>query len=164
MRFPPLCSMFLLAVLSMPVALKAQTAPDAAKLFSSSADVQALIEKAKSERKNNAPTVTETILSLSPYKAMLEYRTAAGPAAIHETEAEFFYVIEGSATLVTGGKLLNETYPNASNIMGTALEGGTPRSIARGDFIVVPQGTPHWFSAVNGTLVLMSLHVPRTQP
>jgi quercetin dioxygenase-like cupin family protein len=35
------------------------------------------------------------------------------------------------------------------------------RRVAKGDFIMVPEGTPHWFSAIDGTIVLMSLHLPR---
>ena len=98
---------------------------------------------------------------MAPYNANLEYRASVGPAAVHETEAELFYVIEGSATMMTGGKLVNETRTNAANLTGTAIEGGTSRAVAKGDFIIVPEKTPHWFSAINGTIVLMTLHVPR---
>jgi mannose-6-phosphate isomerase-like protein (cupin superfamily) len=75
-----------------------------------------------------------------------------------------FYVIDGSATLVTGGKLTEEKRTNAENLTGSGIEGGTPRPVAKGDFIIVPENTPHWFSAINGTVVLMSLHVPRPVP
>jgi mannose-6-phosphate isomerase-like protein (cupin superfamily) len=135
----------------------------AMKTYTSAADITALIAKAKSDRKGNVPTTTENILRAAPYNASLEYRAAVGPAAVHEKEAEFFYVIDGSATMVTGGKLVEEKR-NGDNLTGTAIEGGTPRSVAKGDFIVVPENTAHWFSTINGTLVLMSLHVPRPVP
>ena len=131
------------------------------KTFSSAADVQALIAKAKSDRKGEQPIVAERILQLAPYNANLEYRAAVGPASVHETEAEMFYVIDGSATMVTGGKLTGETRTNPANLSGKGIEGGESRSIAKGDFIIVPEGTPHWFSSINGVLVLMSVHVPR---
>ncbi|HZS51701.1 MAG TPA: cupin domain-containing protein [Bryobacterales bacterium] len=131
------------------------------KTFSSAKDVEALIAKAKSERKDNQPVVTERILQLPPYNANLEYRAAVGPASIHEREAEIFYVIDGSATMVTGGKLVDESRTNPNNLTGKGIEGGSSREIGKGDFIVVPEKTPHWFSAIHGTLVLMSLHVPR---
>ncbi len=132
------------------------------KTFTSSAEITALIAKAKSERKGDAPIVTERILSLAPYNASLEYRGAVGPAAVHEKEAEMFYVIDGSATLMTGGKLVNEKRTNAENLTGTGIENGTAQNVAKGDFVIVPENTPHWFSSINGTIVLMSLHVPRT--
>jgi mannose-6-phosphate isomerase-like protein (cupin superfamily) len=145
------------AVAQQPAALPMKT-------YTSAADITALIAKAKSDRKDNAPTTTENILRAAPYTASLEYRAAVGPAAVHEKEPEFFYVIDGSATLVTGGKLTAEKRTNAANLTGTGIEGGTPQSVAKGDFIVVPENTAHWFSAINGTLVLMSLHVPRPVP
>jgi len=136
-------------------------AAQAVKIYSSSSDVAALQAKAKSDRKGTAPIVVKRILQLPPYNANLEYRAAVGPASIHEKEAEFFYVIDGSATLVTGGKLLNESRTNAENLTGSGIEGGTPRNVAKGDFFVVPENTPHWFSAINGSVTLMSLHAPR---
>jgi mannose-6-phosphate isomerase-like protein (cupin superfamily) len=131
------------------------------KSMSSSADIAAMIAKAKRERKSDQPTFTQPILKFAPYTASLEYRAAVGPAAIHETEAEMFYVIEGSGTLVLGGKLANEKRSNAHNLTGTAIEGGSSQKVAKGDFFVVLENTPHWFSTINGTLVLMSLHLPR---
>ena len=100
------------------------------------------------------------MIRLAPYNVSLEYRAAVANAAVHETEAELFYVIDGSATLVTGGKLKNETRTNETNLSGSGIEGGQSRHVAKGDFIMVPEGTPHWFSAIDGTVVLMSLHLP----
>lgn len=148
-------------------ALAQQPARDPAqamKTFASAADVAALAAKAKSERKEGQPLVAERILQLAPYNANLEYRAAVGPAALHEKEAEMFYVIDGSATMVTGGKLVKEARTNAENLTGTGIEGGTSRHVAKGDFIVVPENTPHWFSAIDGTITLMSLHIPRPVP
>jgi mannose-6-phosphate isomerase-like protein (cupin superfamily) len=150
---------------SMTLAIQtayAQPPAQPMKVFASSADVTALAAQAKSERKENQAIVTKPILRLAPYNASLEYRASVGPAAIHEKEAEFFYVIDGSATMVTGGKLVGESRTNAENLTGSAIEGGNTRSVAKGDFIVVPENTAHWFSAINGSITLMSLHVPRT--
>ena len=143
------------------VAVAQQPAAQAAKTFASSSDVAALIAKAKSERKEGQPMLSQSIVRLAPYGANLEYRAAIGPAAIHENEAELMYVIDGSATIVTGGKLVNEKRTNPENLSGTAIEGGSSRAIAKGDFILVPENTAHWFSAIDGTVVLMTLHLPR---
>lgn len=140
----------------------AQRPAEPTKTYASSADVRALIAKAKADHKEGQPTVIERILHLAPYSANLEYRTAVGPAAVHEKEAEMFYVIEGSGTLTTGGKLVNEKRTNAENLTGTAIEGGESRAMAKGDFAIVPENTPHWFSAIHGTLVMMSIHMPRS--
>lgn len=133
-----------------------QTAPAEMKTYTSAADVQALIAQKKAGR----------LLAAAPYSVNMEYRATVGPAAVHQREAEIFYIIEGTGTLVTGGKLVNETRTNPTNLSGTAIEGGTSRTVSKGDFILVPEGTPHWFSAIggNGALVDMSIHVPRPVP
>ena len=105
--------------------------------------------------------VAERILHLAPYNANLEYRAGLAPASVHEKEAEVFYVIDGTATMVTGGKLKEEKRTNPENLSGTGIEGGEARTVAKGDFIIVPENTPHWFSKIDGVLVLMTLHVPR---
>ena len=143
------------------VAAYAQQPPAPTKTYSSAADVAALLAKARADHKDGQPTVVETILHLAPYNANLEYRTGVGPAAVHEREAEMFYVLDGSATLTTGGKLKDEKR-NGENLTGTGIEGGNDQEVAKGDVIIVPENTPHWFSKINGTIVLMSLHVPRT--
>jgi len=128
----------------------------------SASDVTALIAKAKAERKGDQALLAQSMIQLAPYNVSLEYRAAVANAAVHETEAELFYVIDGSATLVTGGKLTNENRTNAANLSGSGIEGGVSRRVAKGDFIMVPEGTPHWFSAIDGTVVLMSLHLPHS--
>ncbi len=147
------------------VAMAKQPAPQSpekpTKTFTSSAEVTALIAKAKSEHKEGQSIVAEPMLELGSYDGHLEYRPSVGNAAVHEKEAEIFYVIDGSATLLTGGKLVKETRTNSTNLSGSAIEGGTSRTIAKGDFILVPENTPHWFSSIDGVLVLFSLHVPR---
>jgi mannose-6-phosphate isomerase-like protein (cupin superfamily) len=139
-------------------------APNAAssRTMVSAADVQAMIAKAKSERKDTQALLAQSMIQLAPYNVSLEYRAAVANAAVHEAEAELFYVIDGSATLVTGGKLTDETRTNAANLSGKGIEGGMSRKVTKGDFIMVPEGVPHWFSAIDGTVVLMSLHLPQT--
>lgn len=152
----------LVLTLGMAGAAWSQAAPQPTKTYASAADVQALLAKAKADHKDGQPIVAERILTLAPYAASLEYRTSVGPAAVHEKEAEMFYVIEGSGTLTTGGKLKDEKRQNAENLTGTGIEGGKSQELAKGDFAIVPENTPHWFSKINGTIVLMSLHVPRS--
>ena len=148
-----------LAVAQQPA--KQAKQPPANKTYVSASDVTAMMAKAKNERKQDQANFSQALLQLAPYSANMEYRSAVPQAAaVHEKEAEMFYVIDGSGTLVTGGKLVGETR-NGDNLTGTAIDGGDIQAVAKGDFFIVPDNTPHWFSKINGTLVLMSLHVPR---
>ena len=70
--------------------------------------------------------------------------------------------INGLAALVTGGALKDGKRTNATNLGGPAIEGGQSRTISKGDFVFVPQGTPHQITEVKGELMLMTMHVPRS--
>ena len=83
------------------------------------------------------------------------------PATLHETESEMIYVVEGAGVLTQGGKLLEEKRTNATNLAGRSIEGGSARRIAKGDYVFVPAGVAHSFTKTEGTLVIMSLHVPK---
>lgn len=144
----------------VPARQRQPRAPLPTKLFALSPDVAALIDKAKRDHKPGQAIVIEPLLTLAPYRANLEYRTTVGPAAVHVHDDEFFYVIDGSGTLVTGGKLTHPVQTNAENLSGDGIEGGKAVPVAKGDFIVVPENTPHWFSSINGQIIDMSLHVP----
>ena len=154
-----------LALMAAPALAQPRQVPEAAavaaaKTYTSSEEVQRLIAHAREVHKAE-PTIIQPILSLAPYRASLEYRTATGPAAVHEKEAELFYVIEGSGTLTTGGKLKDEKRQNPTNLQGSGIDGGMSRAVSKGDFLIVPEGSPHQYSDIKGELILMSLHVPR---
>ena len=135
------------------------------KVFSAGADIPALIAKAKADRKGEAPLVIEPILSLAPYGVSLEYRPLAAPASLHEKDAEIMYVLEGSGTIVTGGKLVDEKRSNAANLNGTSIAGGKSQAVVKGDVLIVPENTPHQVLPGGGdAIVLMTLHVPRPAP
>jgi mannose-6-phosphate isomerase-like protein (cupin superfamily) len=163
MRARVLCTIFTMisssALAQQPAA---QSPPPAPKLFAGAPDVTAMIAKAKAERKPDQPNFVQPIVRSAPYSANLEYRAAGvnAPASVHEREAEMFYVVEGSGTLVTGGKLREEKRTNAENLTGSGIDGGSPRRLVKGDWVMVPEKTPHWFTQIDGTIVLMSIHLP----
>ena len=133
------------------------------KTFTSAADVEAMIAKAKKERKPDQANFIQNLLRLPPYAVNLEYRVQGvdSPATVHEKDAEVIFVVDGACTFVTGGKLVNEKRTNPTNLSGTGIDGGSPRRIAKGDYVFVPENTPHAFTKTEGSLVIMSVHVPR---
>jgi len=132
------------------------------KPFISSAELAQLLAKADAARQAGNTFPHTALLRLAPYTANLEYRTAVGPASVHEKEAELFVVLDGSGTLVLGGKLVNESRRDPNNLSGTATEGGTSRTVSKGDMFIVPENVAHWFSSVDGKLAVMTLHIPRS--
>jgi mannose-6-phosphate isomerase-like protein (cupin superfamily) len=141
-------------------ALAQQAAPPV-QTFLNSKEIIALVDKAKADRKGEAPLVAEPILLLAPYRAMLEYRPATAPAALHEKDAELMVVLEGTGNIVTGGKLVDEKRVNAANLTGTAIADGNSQTVVKGDMLIVPANTPHQvIPAGQAPIVLMTLHVP----
>lgn len=89
----------------------------------------------------------------------------SGPNSIeHSQIAEVYHVMEGSATLVTGGTMENPK-PAApdSNVVkvlngpstnGGRITGGQSWKVSVGDVIVIPPNTPHWFSDIESDQIV----------
>ena len=150
----------ILVLVSTAASAQQPAAPSAGRTMVSAADVAALIAKAKVDRKDNQALLAQSMIRLAPYNVSLEYRAAVANAAVHETEAELFYVIDGSAMLVTGGRLKNETRTNEANLSGTGIEGGQSRHVAKGDFILVPEDQQHKNNQNNNTKKQKTQHQP----
>jgi mannose-6-phosphate isomerase-like protein (cupin superfamily) len=103
------------------------------------------------------------VFSLAPYNVNVERRLPRPQgASLHETQAELFYVIEGSATLLTGGTLTAPTR-NGTNLSGTGIEGGVRQTFSKGDFLLVPSGIPHQFVDIEAPVQLLSIYLPNAQ-
>ena len=97
-----------------------------------------------------------------------EQRTGAtGPGGIlHDDTAETYIVTSGSATLITGGTMVNGKRVAADDEITTILNGPscrgimvgyTTREIKPGDIIVIPEGVPHGFSAIPDHVTYLSI-------
>ena len=86
------------------------------------------------------------------YMVHASHRDKAGMVEVHEQDADIIYVLEGSATFVTGGEMVGGKVIGPGEIRGTDIKGGETRQISKGDVIIGPAGTPHWFKEVPGPL------------
>jgi len=94
------------------------------------------------------------LIEVVDYKIHASRRESApGLAEIHTRDTDIIYVLQGSATLVTGGRAIDAKATGAEELRGSAIEGGETREIVPGDVVVVPNGTPHWFKQVKGPLL-----------
>jgi uncharacterized protein GlcG (DUF336 family) len=82
------------------------------------------------------------------YMVHTSRRETAGVAEVHTKDADIIYVQDGSATFVTGGTVVEPKPTDPNEIRGKEITGGDTRTIAKGDVIIVPAGTPHWFKEV----------------
>ena len=150
-----LCGLLTLSIWAKTPATKSEAVTAGAVKIVSASDLAALV-KAQPAGEN----AFKAFIELAPYSVSMEHRIKGQGAAVHEKDAELFYIIDGSGTLVTGGKLVDEKRTNDANLSGTSIQGGTVKKVSKGDWVIVPEGVPHQFPTVEG-LTMMSLHLPR---
>lgn len=85
------------------------------------------------------------LIETTAYKIHASRREGPGMAEIHTRDTDIVYVLEGTATLVTGGDAAGATMTAESEWRGSAIVGGESRQLSKGDVIVIPNGVPHLF-------------------
>jgi quercetin dioxygenase-like cupin family protein len=80
------------------------------------------------------------------------HRDKAGQVEVHAKETDVIHVIDGEATFVTGGKMIGGKATKPGQMLGTDIEGGETHHLTKGDVVVVPAGTPHWFKEVPSSI------------
>ena len=91
-----------------------------------------------------------SLLANNEFKVSAGRRDAPGPVELHERDTDIFYILEGSATFITGGKIVEPTTISPGEIHGKEIIGGEPQHLVKGDVIIIPRGVPHWFKEVSG--------------
>ena len=93
------------------------------------------------------------LLENNDFKVHASQREAPGVAEIHTRDTDIIHVLEGSATLVTGGVAVEPKTIAPAELRGKEIKGGESRRLSRGDVIVIPNGVPHWFKQVDAPLL-----------
>lgn len=105
----------------------------------------------------------QPLLETEAYKVHASRRDGPGRAEIHESDTDIIYVLDGSATFVTGGRIVGAETTAAGEIRGSSISAGNTRRLVKGDFAVVPNGVPHWFRDVEGPLLYFVVKVTATE-
>lgn len=87
------------------------------------------------------------------YMVHASRREKSGMSEVHTLDTDIIYVVEGTATFVTGGRSIDPKMTAANEFRGTSIEGGETRQLKKGDVVIVPNGTPHWFKQVDGAFL-----------
>jgi glc operon protein GlcG len=93
------------------------------------------------------------------YMVHTSRRDKPGLAEVHALDTDIIYVLEGTATVVTGGTAVDAKAIGPNEIRGSRIEGGTTRQLSKGEVIIVPNNTPHWFKNVNGEFLYYTIKV-----
>jgi glc operon protein GlcG len=89
-----------------------------------------------------------TLVTAPDLTVLMMHRASPGEVEIHDKETDTFYVLDGEATLVTGGKMVEGRITAPNQKRGKNITGGESRHVSKGDVIVIPAGIPHWFKEV----------------
>ena len=102
-----------------------------------------------------------SLIATNNFKVMALRRDGPGEAEIHDADTDIIYVLDGSATFVTGGTAteLRTTTPGESR--GKSIEGGEERRIEKGDVMIIPNRVPHWFKEVKAPFLYYVVKVSR---
>jgi quercetin dioxygenase-like cupin family protein len=140
----------LIAVVTVLVSGAAGQTPPAPAVYKSGAELMAIIQSKlpATPDQADAPVSNE-----SAYRINVVHRGKPGPAMAHATGpakgTEVHYIIDGAATVVTGGKIVRGT--------SSVIEGGETHHLAKGDVLVIPAGTPHWYKEVEGSITYLEV-------
>lgn len=100
------------------------------------------------EQTRSAFAKGQPLVETAEYKVHASRREGPGMAEIHTLDTDIIYVLEGTATIVTGGSIRQAKAVAPHEIRGAAIDGGASRRLAKGDLFIVPNGVPHWFKDV----------------
>lgn len=86
---------------------------------------------------------SETLKEFAQHATMLSVRARDGEAELHKNFADIFFVLDGRATLVSGGVVVEPRTVGAGEVRGTSIDGGVQKELRAGDVAHVPAGVAH---------------------
>ena len=89
-----------------------------------------------------------TIVTAPNLIIQISKRTETGMSEVHDKETDTFHILSGSAVFVTGGEMIGSKPTAPGQYRGSGITGGQTHTLTKGDVMVVPAGTPHWFKTV----------------
>ncbi len=114
-----------------------------------------LLERAKhlkelAAEKGNASEKLETY---PHHYTMLAFRNRSGGGEAHQNYADVFYILDGRATLITGGEVVDPKSTGPGETLGTSVKGGSRQELKAGDVVHIPASMPHQMVLADGDTV-----------
>ena len=135
----------------------------------SSAEIHSLVQKTAADRVSDQALRVVSIngeynVGIGVVHRAKTSGAQAGGGIEHSQITEIYHVIEGNATLVTGGSMDNTSeFPadhpvvavlNGPSTRGGPIQNGVSRKIGPGDVVIIPPNTPHWFSEISSDQIV----------
>jgi len=127
--------------------------PGSPATYKSDADIATALKNAAAQADPGGSGQTSApFANTDQYRINIVHRAKAAGALAHAGNTELHHIIEGSATVVTGGKIVR-----GAGGAGATIEGGVSRHVTKGDVILVPADTPHWYKYVDGSVTYLEV-------
>jgi len=125
--------------------------PGSAGIYKSDAELTAALKKAIAAANGNQST--SPIANTDEYRINIVHREKAAGALAHEGNTELHYIIEGAGVVVTGGTIVRRT----DGVNNATIQGGETHAIKKGDVIIVPAGSAHWYKEVTAPITYLEV-------
>ena len=115
-----------------------------------------LLERAKQLRELAAQgdgSASETLERYPHHYTMLAFRSRSGGGELHQNFADLFYILDGHATVLTGGDVVDAKTTGPGEVRGASVKGGSRQDLKAGDVVHIPAGMPHQMLVAEGETV-----------
>jgi mannose-6-phosphate isomerase-like protein (cupin superfamily) len=115
-----------------------------------------LLERAKFLQQQAAKgdgSASETLEKYPHHYTMLAFRQKSGGGELHQNFADMFVILDGHATIVTGGSVVDQKTVSPGEIRGKSVGGGKRQDVTAGDLVHIPAGMPHQTLVADGETV-----------
>jgi mannose-6-phosphate isomerase-like protein (cupin superfamily) len=115
-----------------------------------------LLERAKHLQESAAKSdgsASETLEKYPHHYTMLAFRQHSGGGELHQNFADIFFILDGHASVLTGGSIVDEKTTGPGEIRGKSVEGGSRQELKAGDVVHIPAGMPHQMLLAEGESV-----------
>jgi len=120
--------------------------------YKTDADLMAVLKRAMDAAGNNMSS--SNVANTDQYSINVVHRVTGAGAISHPGWTEVHHIIEGSATFVTGGTIVR---PAAGSGGVATIEGGVSKHVGKGDVIVIPENSAHWYKDVDGQITYLEV-------
>ncbi len=142
--------MKLVPALLVTAAIPLQAAEPTGVVVWSGSELKAYSRKL-APKMNENKVATERLASFGNHLAMIAHREGDGEAELHETQADFFFVQSGAATLVVGGEVEQPRTTAPHEVRGPSIKGGERKPLSAGDVVHIPARVPHQLLVARGS-------------
>jgi mannose-6-phosphate isomerase-like protein (cupin superfamily) len=127
-------------------------APGSAGIYKSDAELTAALKTAIARA--NGEQSSSPIANTDQYRVNIVHREKPAGALAHAGNTELHYIIEGTGVVVTGGEVVRGAA--GSNAPAT-IKGGETHTVKKGDVIIVPAGSGHWYKEVTTPITYLEV-------